>query len=94
MPPADTVILQFPAATAVTVPFSTVATEISLLLQVISASAASLGVITAYKFAVLPTVNESDSLSNSIFSIAISDGSISIVISASKTVSFDAKLGL
>ncbi len=57
-PPAVAVIVALPAATPVTVPLLTVATELLDVLQVTVASVASVGNTVAVKFAVLPTVTD------------------------------------
>ena len=46
-PPAEAVIVALPAATAVTTPFATVATDVSLLVQVTEGSVALAGLTVA-----------------------------------------------
>ena len=54
-PPAEAVIVALPAATAVTTPFTTVATDVSLLVQVTEGSAALAGLTVATSVSVPPT---------------------------------------
>ena len=77
--PASAVIVTVPSATPVTVPFSTVAMLVSLLVHVTALLVASFGKTVAVSFVVLPTSTESVDLSREIPETAIGFSGTSVL---------------